>query len=179
MKKIFRTAQFLSYLATIVIAITLPMLVPRSEAPSPKAALEETRESPVQPNRAASPVGKPVSLEGVNWKENRRTLILYLSTQCRYCHESSPFYQRLVAMNTKNKDLKLVAVLSQPVDDAVKYLKSNSIGIEQVYNGSLVNIGVRSTPTLLLVNEEGVVSDFWRGKLTPEKEEEVMKKISS
>jgi hypothetical protein len=79
----------------------------------------------------------------------------------------------------KSKDVKFVAVLPQPVEQGNDYLKKLDVKIDSVLQGSLQTIGVRSTPTLLLVNEAGTVTESWRGKLLPEKENEVMNKVSS
>jgi hypothetical protein len=39
------------------------------------------------------------------------------------------------------------------------------------------SIGVDGTPTLLLINKDGIVTDSWRGKLPPEKEREVIARL--
>jgi hypothetical protein len=43
---------------------------------------------------------------------------------------------------------------------------------------SLDSINVDGTPTLLLVNEKGDVTDYWVGKLPPDKEDEVIRKVT-
>src|SRR6266545_6949366 len=40
-------------------------------------------------------VGNAVSLGGVNWKDNGRTLLMVLQKGCVYCEASAPFYRRL------------------------------------------------------------------------------------
>ena len=69
--------------------------------------------------------------------------------------------------------VRMVAVLPQNTDEAIRYLESHQIKVDQVLNASLSSIGVTGTPTLMLVNEDGVVSEFWRGKLNEEKQAEV------
>jgi hypothetical protein len=51
------------------------------------------------------------------------------------------------------------------------------ISLDEVMQASLGDIGVHGTPTLLLVNKEGVVTNAWRGKLSPDKELEVMSRL--
>lgn len=41
--------------------------------------------------------GARLNLNGVAWNESRETLVMALSSECRYCTESAPFYQRLVS----------------------------------------------------------------------------------
>jgi peroxiredoxin len=187
MKKTFRQVQFLSYIATIVIALLLGFIVVKqSFFSSSESADNIARQRPVniapqapqRPVAPATPVGKAVPLQNVNWKENKKTLILYVSAACRYCTESAPFYQRLVKENS-SKDVKIVAVLTQPVEEAKEYLKKHNVNIEEVHSASFSSIGVSATPTLLLVNEDGVISDYWRGRLQADKETEVLAKLSS
>ena len=72
-----------------------------------------------------------------------------------------------------------MAVLPQSVEEGKDYLKGLGAGIDNVYNAQLGSIGVTATPTLLLVDENGIVSDMWRGKLSDDKEVEVINKLSS
>jgi hypothetical protein len=76
------------------------------------------------PQKFSAPIGaQPLvglnikqSLPGVDWAKNKRTLVLALSTQCHFCTESAPFFQRIRKETTK--DLKMVAVLPQSVGDS-------------------------------------------------------------
>lgn len=185
MKKTFRQVQFLSNIAVIVIAALLgfivikPYLFSSSETPNnaaPPRAANVVSPAPLRP-AAQTPVGKSVPLQNIDWKENKKTLILYVSTTCRYCTESNPFYQRLVKENS-SKNLKIVAVLTQPVEEAKEYLKKQNVVVEDVRSASFAPIGVTATPTLL-VDENGVVSDYWRGRLQADKEAEVLSELSS
>jgi hypothetical protein len=40
-------------------------------------------------------------------------------------------------------------------------------------------LGVPGTPSLLLVNQAGTVEDTWIGKLSPERETEVLNRLQS
>lgn len=185
-KTLFRRTQFLSYIATIVIAVLLSLMVVKqyffASEPSNKFSQRVISSSTTLPETRRpvpeSPVGKTITLENINWKENKKTLVLYVSTTCRYCTESSSFYQRLVQENSA-RGVPIVAVMPQPIEEATAYLKANNVNIWQVYNSSLESIGVRATPTLLLVDENGVVVESWRGKLAENKEAEVISKLSS
>jgi hypothetical protein len=43
----------------------------------------------------------------------------------------------------------------------------------------LDSIRVGGTPTLILTNDKGEVTDFWVGKLAPDKEVELINKLNS
>jgi thiol-disulfide isomerase/thioredoxin len=188
MKSLHRRVQFLSNIATIIIAVLLLVIVVKqfvSPAPpaetslsSVKTALTSTAQIS-EPNAAqkTTPLGKTVPLSGIDWQKNKKTLILYLSTRCRFCDESMPFYQRLAEKYSESKDVKLMAVFPQSADEAKAHFKNQRVGINDVLNAQLTSIGVTATPTLLLVNETGVVTDMWRGKLPIEKESDVLNKL--
>jgi thioredoxin-related protein len=112
------------------------------------------------------------SLPGVDWAKNKRTLVLALSTQCHYCTDSAPFFQRIQKEAAKN--LKMLAVLPQAVEDSRKYLQGEGVHVDDVKQAQVSTIGVTGTPTLLLVDSTGKVADAWQGKLQPEQEAGVL-----
>ena len=187
MEKTFRTVQFAANIGIIAIAILLAVVVIKqyvlyAKPPEPSNFAPPVFASSVPLVPTAKPaigdlIGKTVPLDGVDWKGNESTLVLYISTTCHFCNESSPFYQRLAKEKAKI-GVKLVAVLSQSTDEAMKYLNDRQIKVDQILNASLSSIGVTATPTLTLVDKTGVVSNFWRGKLNEEKEAEVIGKLS-
>jgi hypothetical protein len=109
-------------------------------------------------------------LLGVDWAKNHRTLVLAISTTCHFCTESAPFFRRL----GEEKDVKTVAALPQSVSEGKKYLAGESVHVDEVRQVPLNSLGIMATPTLLLVNEAGVVTDVWVGKLPPDQENEVL-----
>lgn len=190
MKNFFRKIQLLSNIAIIVIAILLsvitvklffPATLPVSTTGVPKANSTSDRGSTLAEISAktSTPLGKTFPLDNIDWKSNQKTLVLYISTTCRYCNESSPFYKRLVDKYSNDKSVKILAVLPQTVDESKTHLNSLGVGIVDVYSARLSSIGVSATPTILLVNDSGIVLEYWRGKLTNEKETEVLNRLAS
>jgi hypothetical protein len=57
----------------------------------------------------------------------------------------------------------------------------NKLGLTglEIRSASLDSIHVRGTPTLILVNDKGEVTDQWVGKLAADREDEVIQKITS
>lgn len=118
----------------------------RSKAPASSAP----RRQPIQ-------AGTKISLAGIDWSKSNRTVVLALSTGCHYCSESALFYQKLQQQNLKN--VRLVAVLPQSVEDGRNYLTGLGVSLDQIVQAPLASVGVSGTPTLLLINHEGVVTD--------------------
>lgn len=62
-----------------------------------------------------------ISLPDVDWRKNRQTLVLAVSSACHFCTESGPFYQQLAKAQGRTR---LLAVLPQPVDEGKRYFKT-------------------------------------------------------
>ena len=122
-------------------------------------------------------VGTKPQLSGVNWSEHKQTLLLVLQKDCRFCTESAPFYWRLWQEVAASKEARIIAVLPQTVAEGQEYLRSLNVPISDVRQTTPSSLGVRGTPTILLVNQAGVVTDAWRGKLPAEKELDVLVKL--
>lgn len=122
-------------------------------------------------------VGEKLNLPNVDWAGNGRTVVLALNTGCHFCTDSAPFYRRLVERVSSSHRVHLVAVFPQPQAEASKYLNGLGVSIKDVRTTLFASAKVSGTPTLILVNEKGVVSDVWAGKLVPTRETEVLNKL--
>jgi hypothetical protein len=111
-------------------------------------------------------------LAGVDWQKNSRTLVLALSTKCHFCTESAPFFRKLVEEPGRNA--KLLAILPQPVAESKRYLGEENVHVDAVMQASLSKVGIRGTPTMLLVNGGGVVTNVWIGRLEPSQQAQVL-----
>jgi len=123
------------------------------------------------------PAGSKISVPGVDWASNEQTLLLVLEKKCPYCRESAPFYQQLAREADQKRSVRLIVVLPQDVAEAKEYLSSLNVPIPEVRQSSLEALGVKGTPTLILLNKNGEVMQSWAGKLPPEQETEVLKRI--
>jgi len=174
--KLTKSIQLLAQLATIAIAILLGVAVTQHYFVRPPVATTPMRypdQAPYQQVRA----GTKLSVPDVDWGKNDRTLLLSLSQGCHYCSASAPFYQRISQQLSEQKNVGLVAVLPQPVEAAKTYLSGLGVNVPEVRQASLDSLGVVGTPTLILVNKQGVVIDAWRGQLPPSKEEEILNQL--
>jgi hypothetical protein len=126
-------------------------------------------------NASATAVGTSMKdrIEGVDWQKNGRTLVLALSTQCHFCTASAPFFRTLVSQ--ARKSVKIVAVLPQPVKTGQEYLSAEGVRVDFVTQSSLSRIGISGTPTMLLVNSAGRVTNVWVGMLKPKEQEQVFR----
>jgi hypothetical protein len=119
-------------------------------------------------------VGSTAQLTGMNWATNKQTLLLVLRDGCHFCSDSAPFYQQVVKEQGAQRDTMLAAILPGAVADSRAYLNRLGVPIKDVRQASLGALGISGTPTLLLVNAQGVASKAWVGRLPTDKEDEVI-----
>ena len=162
-----KTFKGLTNLAIVVLAVLLCIVCVRKYLPA--MAMVE----PV----AQITLGTKISIADVDWSLRRRTLLIALQAGCHFCTESAPFYRRLVASASHNENLSLMAVLPQDPNAARQYLDSLGISSVDFKWSELTKIGITGTPTLLLLDDHGVVRAFWVGKLSVDQEDEVLRRI--
>ncbi|MFP5260716.1 MAG: peroxiredoxin family protein [Blastocatellia bacterium] len=167
MNSLYKKVELLSNVAIIVVAILLGAVLVK----------QYILGSPARPESKTIAAGTKIPLPDVTWEGSRQTLLLVLSRGCHFCSESVPFYQRLAEEVKSLGDVRLLAVLPQPPEDAQKYLDDLGVPVKDVKQADLTSIPVAGTPTLILVDSKGVVTDAWVGKLRPDKEAEVISKL--
>ncbi len=73
----------------------------------------------------------------------------------------------------------MVAVLPTDIEKSRTHLEKLGLTNLDVRQASLDSIQVDGTPTLLLVNDKGEITNYWVGKLPANKEAEVINKLLS
>ena len=116
-----------------------------------------------------------INLPDVDWQKNGQTLLLALSTTCHYCSASTAFYQQLV--KERNGNTRVIAVLPQSVNESKDYLNKHGVSVDDIKQVNLDSIGVGGTPTLILVDGDGIVKDLWVGKLPKADETQVLSRV--
>lgn len=167
MNKLAKRIELVANVCIIVVALVI------SGALVKRFLLTPSTESDV-PGVAA---GTKVTLSDVDWARNGKTLLLVLSNNCKFCSTSAPFYQRLIAGVKSQQGVKVIAVLPQSVEQSREYLKSLNVLIGDVKQASPSSLGTRATPTLILVDSAGLVTDSWVGQLSADREVEVVARL--
>lgn len=168
----YKRAEFLANVAIVVVALLLAGVLAK------RFLFDKREETSTTAANYQVPAGTRVPLADVDWARNRRTLLLVLQRGCHFCAESAPFYQRL-AREADDAAVRLVAVLPQEVTESRQYLAELHVPVSEVRQSTLGAVGVRGTPTLLLVDSQGVVEDSWVGKLSTEREEQVLRRLQA
>jgi hypothetical protein len=122
-------------------------------------------------------IGKKLNLQrgGVSLATDN-TIILFLSTECGYCKASIPFYRSLAA---EPHHAPVFAAFIQPPSEGSHYLSSVNVHVDQVISPRSFVEYMSATPTLMIVNREGVVTDAWVGYLQPSDQKDILRKVSA
>jgi peroxiredoxin len=106
--------------------------------------------------------GEKLNVPNVDWEHNGKSLVFFLRKDCKYCTSSAPFYRQLIA-DANARNVKLLAILPNSLDDARQYLKSLDLAIDDVRSSSFAEYKINGTPTVLFVDNEGIVRRTWFG----------------
>ena len=106
----------------------------------------------------------------------RRTIVLAMNSSCGYCNESIAFYRQVVEAANKN-NVQVIAISQEKEISFKKYLSQSQLNIDARPQVDLNSYGIAATPTAILIDENGLILDFWVGKLSQESEKQVIKAL--
>jgi peroxiredoxin len=120
-------------------------------------------------------VGERLDVPNVDWAQNKKSLVFFLKKDCPYCTSSAPFYRQLIE-DASQRNVKSVAVLPNSADEARKYLQYLELSIDNVQSDPSTAYKISGTPTVLFVDEGGIVRGVWFGAM-PGREKEMRDKL--
>lgn len=171
MNKVNQKVELVANVLIVVVALLLiGIIVQRYFFSSPTAVNQPQRQEPT--------VGKKINLENVDFSAQPKTVVIALQTTCGYCNESAPFYKRLLK-ESEGKNIKFVAVFPTPEAESRKHLETLGITGFEVKQAPITALEASGTPTLILTNDKGEITNFWVGKLPVDKESEVINQLNS
>jgi thiol-disulfide isomerase/thioredoxin len=116
---------------------------------------------------------------GLNFKGAQRTLLLFVRTTCPYCEKSMPFYQQLAQVASRRGDqIRLVALGPESDADLRAFFATHGVLIDAAISVPPAATRIPGTPTLVLVDRNGVVLNQWVGLLASTEQEQVVKTLS-
>jgi hypothetical protein len=163
--------EVLANISIIVVALLACVLLVQNLLPSITG-----RPTP-KATALAPPVGATISLPGVEWGLRNGNILLILSTKCHFCADNAPFYKALVNEAKKRGNVDLIAIFPQTVGESEIYLRGLGLAIDKVVQASLSSVGARGTPTLVLIDNKGKVKNTWMGRISPDKQSEVLRQL--
>jgi peroxiredoxin len=120
-------------------------------------------------------MGTRMNVPNVDWEQNKKSLVFFLKKDCVYCKSSALFYRQLIEEASK-RNVKWLAILPDSVEEGRKYVQSLELPIENVQTGSLSSYKVPATPTVVFVDNQGIVKSVWIGA-APTRQKEMRDKL--
>jgi hypothetical protein len=165
-----KTLEMAANLSVIIVAFLGCILLTKSLLYGGRSPM------PVAPKASdATPeIGFRIALPDVDWTAHKRTMVLVLSTRCRFCSESAPFFRRLAQEVKGSGDTAMIAIFPQDVKEGAAYLRNLDVPVDTVLQAPISSVGAKGTPTLILADNEGLVEKAWVGRVPPDREPELI-----
>jgi hypothetical protein len=109
--------------------------------------------------------GERLNLAGIDWKQNKKSLVFFLNKDCQWCTSSAPFYRQLKE-EALRQNVKSLAVFPHSTEEAKEYLQSIQLSIDEIYSSPIAPYKIPGTPTVLFVNSNGTVEKGWFGNVS-------------
>lgn len=117
----------------------------------------------------------PVSL----WKGSQRSVVVLLSSDCHFCSESMPLYQKLSSMRKQGGGFSLLAVGREEPNTLRDYLIQNKIGVDGIVQAPAGFATVKFTPAVFVVDSRGAVQEAFLGKLNSAHEKKLLQLVGA
>lgn len=110
--------------------------------------------------------GETLQVPNSNWSTAPRHVVLVLNTTCPVCNTSLPFYRQLQDHPKYGSDFKVTVLTSEPAELMTAWLLEHGIqGWRVLTTPYPLRMGFVLTPTFLIVNSTGTISDLVEGQL--------------
>jgi len=126
-----------------------------------------------QSNGAGLPgltVGERLNVPTIDWAQNKKSLVFFLKKDCPFCTSSAALYRQLMDEAAK-RNVKCIALLPNSPEDARKYLQYLELSFGNVYTGPIEDSRITGTPTVVFVDQNGIVKSVWIGAQTEREKE--------
>jgi rhodanese-related sulfurtransferase len=124
--------------------------------------------------------GARFPVQGLDWTRSHQTLVVVLEQSCALCDESAPFYRLIEQHRPDPSRTRFVVLLGGDPNNAGPYLQKLQLSFDEVKTASLRDLkpyGLVGTPTAVLVNDDGIVTNLWHGALTELQRSEVLRAL--
>jgi hypothetical protein len=98
------------------------------------------------------------------WQGSQRNVVLLLSSNCHFCKESIPLYQKLSSLRRQGR-FSLLAVGSEESKSLADYTHQNGVETDNVLQVRSGFAGITFTPAVFVVDSHGVIQKAFLGKL--------------
>lgn len=120
--------------------------------------------TPVAPAQGYQVGDAAPEIEGVRYDVRPRTVVLALSSTCKFCAEDAAFYKAL-SQSRSLRNFQLVVVGTEHATTLSDYLRGLEINSDHLASVPTGALRVSGTPVIILVDSAGRVTSQWVGAL--------------
>lgn len=115
--------------------------------------------------------GAHIALPNVEWHDGVRNVVLLASASCPACNDSIGLYRSLGDYAREVPELRFVIAAADDVDTVRAWADTHGVQYDVLVDlRGAVSLGFTLTPTLLLIDDIGVVTDILLRRLSPDEE---------
>lgn len=120
-------------------------------------------------------IGSKLQMGMVDFQQNPLSIVLVSSPTCSYCLASKEFHAKLIAESQRYSVPLYVAVPSRRQAD--QYLRDVGFAQSSVKEWKDLNLRAEGTPTIVAIDQQGIIKGIWVGVLAPFDEAQLLKAI--
>lgn len=114
-------------------------------------------------------------LDGYDFSQSTKTLVIVMNTGCEFCVDSIRFYNDIAdRCKSTDHEIDVRAVFPDSVGDAQRFAKQHQLKVDLIPHVDPAVLKISAIPTVVLVDSNGRILNFWIGQLSPHDEEEII-----
>jgi len=169
-----RLVRHASLAASIGLAVMLTTTVVYIGWPRVTSALG-VKPAPPRPSPPAYLAGQKIDAPAAWYAGAPQTLIVFARASCSACERAQPFLKTLVG-RMQGRGGAMMAHPAESQEDDRKFARSLGVADDRIMI-TPAGLRVKATPTIVLVNEKGVIINAWEGAARTEVQAEMVKTI--
>lgn len=115
-------------------------------------------------------------ISGIEYSAARVTVLLFLNSRCDACVESLPDY---TSFETRSTQSQVFALFVSETTAEVENFRRLGLGLPIKHLASFRAYHISATPTILMLNRQGIVLEYWVGRLSRRAKERIVKELSN
>lgn len=124
-------------------------------------------------------VGERFALAGVDWSHSPTNVVIDIRSGCQYCEASLPFYQELTQAGRQHSAaVSVFAVSSDTAEVLNTFLTKAGVTVDRIIQANPGSLGIPGTPTVLLVDANGIIRERYLGKLGESQEKALLSRLN-
>ena len=132
-----------------------------------------------QRQEAQLSIGSKLSVPSVDWTKRSRHTVLFISRSCKACQDSLPFYKKLSSVAANAPDSQMLILSAESPSLLQPWLAEEGITGALVAKVDPAAVGFTETPTLLMVDSTGTVTDIAMRRLPADAEQQVFRRLEN